>query len=335
MNNVASGDRINYSLRPAKSVERKMIKDIISRTYPFGAVSDYRYIGFGSKYFSDFKLLHRSLHISDMISIESDVSRSEKYIFNRPFECVKLRFGTSTEILGQLDYEKKFVSWLDYDTAIAAHMLDDVSTLVDNIHPGSLVLVSYNSIAPKLNKLREEFCLPDAPHSELLKRKLESVLPVEYVPLEIPSQGLSKSSIYSQIVRKIFINKINNALASKNAALAQEEKWKCHQIAYFNYKDGADMSTLGWIFYQEENAEDFARCNFGELEFYSETDTACVIEIPNFTIKELRHLQEFMPLSTTGIDRERVHRDVYSDEDVQAFSRIYKYFPSFVDIEVA
>ncbi|HYX17747.1 MAG TPA: O-methyltransferase, partial [Nostoc sp.] len=39
---------------------------------PFGEVAAYRYVGFGSTYFSDFILFHKSLHIEDMISIEKD-----------------------------------------------------------------------------------------------------------------------------------------------------------------------------------------------------------------------------------------------------------------------
>jgi len=49
---------INYNLRPAKSVERKMLAEGMSRLSIFGKIEDYNYVGFGSTFFSDFLLLH-------------------------------------------------------------------------------------------------------------------------------------------------------------------------------------------------------------------------------------------------------------------------------------
>jgi hypothetical protein len=48
--------KINYTLRPAKNIERKMLCEAFHKLHPFGKVQNYRYIGFGSTYFSDFIL---------------------------------------------------------------------------------------------------------------------------------------------------------------------------------------------------------------------------------------------------------------------------------------
>ncbi len=66
--------QINYSLRPAKSVERKMLCEAIKRLAVFDKIESYKYVGFGSAYFSDFSLIHRSLGIEDMLSIEKDIN---------------------------------------------------------------------------------------------------------------------------------------------------------------------------------------------------------------------------------------------------------------------
>jgi len=65
---------INYALRPAKAIERRMLCAAFERLHPFQRIQDYRYVGFGSIYFSDFQLLHRQLGITDMLSIERDIS---------------------------------------------------------------------------------------------------------------------------------------------------------------------------------------------------------------------------------------------------------------------
>ena len=49
-----SFERIDYSLRPAKHAERRMLCDVFRRLKPFGPVEDYVYVGFGSVWFSDF-----------------------------------------------------------------------------------------------------------------------------------------------------------------------------------------------------------------------------------------------------------------------------------------
>jgi hypothetical protein len=62
---AGSYEKINYSLRPAKSIERKMLCDAFRRLSAFGKVENYQYIGFGSTYFSDFSLFHKALGISN------------------------------------------------------------------------------------------------------------------------------------------------------------------------------------------------------------------------------------------------------------------------------
>ncbi len=67
-----TGDKIDYSLRLQKNVERKILGDIIRTLDFFGSIDKYRYIGFGSFYFKDFILLHEKFNIQSGISIEQD-----------------------------------------------------------------------------------------------------------------------------------------------------------------------------------------------------------------------------------------------------------------------
>jgi len=62
--------KVNYVLRPAKNVERKMLCEAFQRLTNFASLREYRYIGFGSIFFSDFTLFHRNLGISDLIDID-------------------------------------------------------------------------------------------------------------------------------------------------------------------------------------------------------------------------------------------------------------------------
>ena len=73
---MPSYEKINYLLRPNKSVERKMVCEMLAGISSVKDLSAYQYIGFGSTYFADFSLFHRSFGITKMISIEGKNKRS-------------------------------------------------------------------------------------------------------------------------------------------------------------------------------------------------------------------------------------------------------------------
>lgn len=50
---MASYREVNYSVRPAKSVERKMMIEAFRRLHLAWGIGCYRYVGMGSIYFSD------------------------------------------------------------------------------------------------------------------------------------------------------------------------------------------------------------------------------------------------------------------------------------------
>ena len=66
----ASFLEIDYSLRPNKSIERKVIFEFFASIRERFSLSDYTYVGFGSMWFVDFVMAHRTLGIKDMVSFE-------------------------------------------------------------------------------------------------------------------------------------------------------------------------------------------------------------------------------------------------------------------------
>jgi hypothetical protein len=138
--------QINFSLRPAKSIERKMLCEAFRRLAEFGHVSDYRYIGFGSTYFSDFILVHKTLAIRNMLSIERDDFNKARFEFNRPFHCIKLYFGESNDVLPELGWrDVRTICWLDYDGKLDSSVLTDVRLFCANAVSGSVLVVTVNA----------------------------------------------------------------------------------------------------------------------------------------------------------------------------------------------
>ena len=105
-----------------------------------------RYIGFGSPYFSDFRLFHKELHISKMYSFEIDPNQKNRVEFNKPFKCISIEIGKSTTLLPTLDWVKsnKDFIWMDYDNELEYDMFNDCDTVFRNAHVGSVYLMTCN-----------------------------------------------------------------------------------------------------------------------------------------------------------------------------------------------
>ena len=134
--------KINYTLRPAKAIERRMFCDLFQRLTPFGAVHTYRYVGFGSIYFADFNLFHRILGFNDMLSIEKDVDQKDSFEFNKPYNCIRVEYRLASEVIAELEWTEKMIVWLDYDCPLNTEVLADIASVCANAKSGTIFLVS-------------------------------------------------------------------------------------------------------------------------------------------------------------------------------------------------
>lgn len=329
-----SGRAVNYSVRPAKNMERKMIRDLFSRLQPFGELSDYFYVGFGAKYFVDFSLFHKQLHIRNMLSIEKDRANIERYEFNKPFSCIDMKHGQSNDILPGISYDRKILCWLDYDGLLKNSVLSDIATLLESVKSGSVFAISYNTQPYRMPELANRYG-KDISDKKLVLKELGCSIRSEMLPSDVPESGLAKQTVFSKILRKVVFNQIDKTLTNRNAGLAEREKWKFSQIMYFNYQDGACMSTIGGVVYQEFDSEKFESCSFGSLDCYRSNDDAYSINVPNLTMREISRLQESMPLVNEYIDRGKLPDTIFPEQDILDFAKVYKYFPNFFEIENA
>ena len=141
----SSFEKINYNVRANKSIERKMMCEALQRLSFIDYLENYRYIGFGSAYFSDFILFHRNLGISDLVSIEKEIAKKSRFEFNIPFSGINMQYGLSSTILPNLELgTKKSILWLDYDDKISDFMFSDVDTFFKDAIPGSFFILSVN-----------------------------------------------------------------------------------------------------------------------------------------------------------------------------------------------
>lgn len=322
--------QINYSLRPAKTIERKMMCDAFRRLYPFGRIETYRYVGFGSIYFSDFQLFHRVLGMDDMLSIEKDAYAEECFEFNKPFKCVRIDCRLASEVLPELDWQIKTIAWLDYESKLDEMVLSDVVSVCAKACSGSVLVLSLNAHAEfypdeaTQKKYTEDtgltFNLDDYRLREMRKR-LGDNLPSEVSGSELRGPGLASIS------RRVIHSSLEEALSARNGVLPSGKKLVNRQIFNFNYSDDARMLTVGWIFYEADDHSKFDACLFNELNFVRFKEEPYTIKVPCLTIKEMRHLNAQLPRAAT----DEVAIPGVPPSDIKHYAELYRYFPTFAE----
>ena len=334
---------INYSLRPAKTVERKMLSDIFRRLSAFDKIENYSYIGFGSTYFSDFSLFHRDLSISNMLSIEKDKNNAERFEFNKPYSCIKLKFESSTAVLPNIKWDDKKIVWLDYDDTFNSEMLLDLNTFISEASAGSMLVISYNA---SLDNLPPNTVITDPTERnqaifEHRLLKLKERFDESKIPLDINGSQLNLKGIL-KVYFQIFIDEIQSAVKQRNYRNSKGNKLEFIPLINFVYSDGAQMQTLGGILIDTNQREQFDKARFYDLPFVNGNSNSFAIEVPNLTYKEIRHLNSVLhyecdlnsgdmknpsELENGGTLKE----SGIPPSDIKKYLKIYRYFPTFAE----
>jgi hypothetical protein len=320
---AGSYSKINYRLRPAKGIERKMICDSLRCLSPFGELTTYRYVGFGSTYFSDFILFHKSLHIEDMISIEKDKEAKERFEYNKPFGCIKIEYGASYDVLPKLAWNKKSIVWLDYDSPLEKTILDDIDIVTSKLVSGSVLIVT---VSAEPERPSEEGLTKDE-IDKFRKDKLQERIPNEKIPIDLKPIDLTGKKL-ANLYKRIINNQLKESVSNANSARSEKEKLNYKQIFNFRYADGSRMLTVGWLFFEQSYCNVAEKCNFSKHFNATKSDNPYEIDVPNLTLKEIQYLDSQMPTD----DCDAVNRICIPLKDIECYAELYKYFPSFVEM---
>jgi len=321
---MSSFRKINYSLRPAKAVERKMLNFSFKKFSHFGKLSDYQYIGFGSTTFHDFILFHKELGIEKMISIESSGNKN-RFNFNKPFSCIEMAYGNSKTVLPTIDWNTKTILWLDYDKPLLDYYLSDIDTFISSALSASSIIITFKFEPEAYGPTNEER------KQYLINEIGEQNLPFGNKPIDFSCVNLPLT------LYKIIINRIKSKLSIRNGGLVGNEKMDFEQIFHFHYSDGAKMLTIGGVLVNHDDKNIFVDYNLKEYNFLRDSETPFDIDIPILTMKEVRFLNSQMP---NGIDAVGNILDPLlindfnpnlTNGEVLKFSNIYRFFPHYAE----
>lgn len=312
---VGSYEIINYSLRPAKQIERKMICEAAKRLGEFALLESYRYVGFGSVFFSDFAMVHRQLNISKLISIEKDVHKQERFDFNKPFACIELKFGESSSILPQLTWHERTILWLDYDGRLEGDCIEDVASFCANAPSGSMLILSANAQTPS------EWDDPVQQYSDS-------------VGSSFVANGTTKADFagwnFAKTIRRSVTSAIAKTLSDRNGILSEYDKFTWHQILSFDYQDGAKMTTIGGVLSNKGERPHFEKCSFASLSYCRQNqEESYKIDVPSLTWRELRYLDQQLPLA----EGKELQAPGISSKALKQYAAVYRYYPNFAETE--
>jgi hypothetical protein len=305
----ASYEKLNYRLRPAKHIERGMIVEALQRLRMFAPLSRYNYVGLGSLYFADFVLVHRSLGIRRMICIERDEGKRERFVFNRPFRTVDLRFGHSNDVLPTIDWKRRTIVWLDYDGRLGGDVLTDIRWVCGAAPSGSVLVVSVNAEPIDEEKRIAAF---------------KEAIGVRNVPEGVTKGGHLGGWLLAAHGRTVIDSIIRESIRDRSTS---REKISYEQIFNFEYRDGVRMSTVGGIILDETDRRAFEACKFDDLDYVRPGSEACRIEVPLLTNREIRLLDRHLPGATDRMVK------MLPDDAQRAYRATYRFFPTFVDAE--
>ncbi|SFU75492.1 hypothetical protein SAMN05216480_12016 [Pustulibacterium marinum] len=307
-----SGSAINYDLRTGKSVERQMLASSVKELFKGVNYNRRRYIGMGSNYFTDFKLFHKQLHIDKMISFESDEQSKKRVEFNKPFKCIDIRMGKSTNLLPTLTWNRSvdFI-WMDYDEKLQYDYFTDIETIFSNISKGSVYLMTCNK---QLN------------HYDLTTFSEEFGT---LVPHDININNFKGDEDFL-LIRRMFINKINDVITNRNYSLSDDKKLIFRQLFFFTYRDGAPMISFGGFLDFKNYSFELKEYNLNKFDFIKQDDERFVINPPIITKKEINLLNSCLPANARFNNLKKIN--FIPERDRDNYKQLYKFLPIYMDV---
>lgn len=329
--------KINYSLRPQKAMERRMLCDLLKMLNPTFEISKYSYVGMGAKYFTDFLLFHRELGISQMTSIEADKDNRKKYDFNIPLKCIDMYYGMVQEYIDAYEDDgipKLF--WMDYDYSINQSMLDDCKKLVNKLKSGDIFFVSFNSTILNRRKsetLKEHYAAVEKKFKKI-KEGLGDYAPTREITLLELADNLKRDTVFVEVIR----NMVETQLQTRNEG---GENLSLFQLACFSYADGADMVTWGGMVVDNDDEKKLRELLKGNsLPFFekvilsderigvmSENIEPYDLRIPLLTYREFMALQKEFPTDEVS----KIDVAGFNESELKQLSRLYRYYSPYME----
>jgi hypothetical protein len=328
---MPSFERVDYSIRTNKNIERKLVFDKLRTMDSVFHFSSYRYMGLGSMWFVDFIMAHRILGIGDLWSLEE--SNAERAEFNKPYACIRVLAGTSTATLEGLpaaDWQKPTIVWFDYDGAFDEDVRSDAVKLLERVSAGSVLIVTVNAdrrsyrppgpadqAARAIDRLTELF--GDAVPPQIIPEGTADIGAVEF------------PGTLSSVILNLMIGSVRTSGRSTDG---MPDRFV--PLFELQHRDGAQMTTCGGIVVsgrQIEPLEQLLRRPAAEL-FAGGAAIRENIDLIPLTVREKIALDRVLPCADDAEFLERFTASAVMVDSAEAnkYRRWYRHFPVFAEV---
>lgn len=313
-----------YHLRPNKYVDRYLFLNTLERMEPLLHIKDYRYVGFGSYYFDDYKLMHERLHISTMVSLESDANTYKRAQDNVPYKCIQVLNQTSTDYISNSEWdEQKNIVWLDYTSPKhIARQFGDIATLMNKTTAHDIIRITLNANA---NTLVEG-------GDDVLKKRMDRFISrmTDYLPADYSEKDFNMDT-YPFLLLKCLRSLIADAFVANE-----------YDTTYFFplfstiYQDGDHrMLTFTGIVLDKNDNVDEIRTLFTDMSYVNcEWDKPSIIRIPALTVKEIININALLPNNGAEEQINEMYDYIFqgNKEEISSYISFYKYYPCFQSV---
>ena len=316
---LASYERFDYSTRPNKRTQRKMIFDALARYIALFPKVRFRYVGFGSMWFTDFLYAHRRLGLQSLISIEAP-DGFRRAAFNRPFKCVKMLKGYSSTVLPSLGWRRPTIVWLDYDHTPESESLQDLSYLAGEMAADSVLMVTYDAAPPwNENATVDE-------RAEAIRKVFKDAAPPQLRRPGKSKRNATHRSSYAQTLTAVLWSFLKNELVRNGRARVDDLSW--FPLFSFFYKDGAPMITIAAALLNPSGHRTFEEVTPLSQLPYAQGERLFPIAIPPLTPKERAELDRRLPSRVVKLPFP------LAEEQIESYQRLYRYYPLLAEVDL-
>jgi hypothetical protein len=318
---MTQGASIPYHLRQNKAIDRNLFIDLLVRIGRYVNISDYEYISFGGPFLEDFKLVHGSLRISKMISIEVDENTTRRQAFNKPISCVALRHQSSQAFLDTHEFEHPTIIWFDYSKPELGVQLAEVNRLLTMLKHGDVFRFTLNASPAVLGTPADK--TQDLREYRVAKIRDELA---EYAPAKIEPDDLITRN-YPTLLLKASSAACKQSMSGSSDLVIQP-------LTAFVYTDGQQMLTVTGVVLKKTAVAEFNRKTrlkhwpFASLDWSSVTS----ISVPQLSVKERLRVETLLPENAADAILQDLGYFVGEDSEeglalMESFARYYRMYP--------
>lgn len=333
-----SAGSVAYNLRPNKYVERHLfieLLNLLTRDYP---LDNFVYISLAGPQLEDQKLIHHTLGMNKLISVEADETIWKRQEFNRrpsSMQCFHRSIGEFIDDFASVlrTFEPcTFVVWLDYASpGQRTEQLQEYGRLLSQLREGDIVKITLNANVATLGEKQAE----DTDY-QLWKRryaKFQSQFGAIY-PTDNHSPKEMRRDIFTGILCEIV------KWVAIQATEARIPGLEPLPLSIFTYQDGHHrMLTITTQLVQSSTKQQVSsklqQAGWGYLP--SGWDNITAINVPNLTPKERLIIEAYLPTDDLVNLHDSLPFRFDSDDDeslriLQAYADHYRRYPSYFQV---